>query len=50
MVTKVIMALLLKVVIEEVCSQKVACLRIVIGRFGYKSSFGANNPEVAGVT
>ena len=24
------------------CAQKVGALRIVIGRYGYKSSFGAN--------
>ena len=28
------------------CAQKVACCCIVIGRYGYKSSFGANNKEI----
>ena len=43
--TKVIMALMLKVVIEDRCVLKkwLALPRIVIGRYGYKSSFGANN-------
>ena len=46
-VTKVFMALMLKVVIEDRCVFKKWLLPpwIVIGRYGYKSSFGANNPK-----
>ena len=40
--TKVIMALMLKLLSRTgVCSKTSRC-RIVIGRYGYKSSFGAN--------
>ena len=44
-VTKVFMALMLKVVIEDRCVLKKwpLLLRIVIGRYCYKSSFGAKN-------
>ena len=45
-VTKVIIALCASCCRGPVCAQKVACrLRIVIGRYGYKSSFGANNRQ-----
>ena len=37
------MALMLKVVIENRCVFKKWARWIVIGRYGYKSSFGANN-------
>ena len=44
-VTKVFMALMLKLLSRTgVCSKSGRCCRcIVIGRYGYKSSFGANN-------
>ena len=40
--TKVFMALMLKVVVEDRCVFKKWARWIVIGRYGYKSSFGAN--------
>ena len=43
-VTKVIMALMLEVVVKDRCVlKKWARCWIVIGHYGYKSSFGANN-------
>ena len=43
-VTKVFMALMVKVFIEDRCVlKKWPLLRIVIGRYCYKSSFGAKN-------
>ena len=44
-VTKVFMALMLKVVIKDRCVLKKWARWIVIGHYGYKSSFGANNTE-----
>ena len=46
-VTKVFMALMVKVVIEDRCVLKKWPLpRIVIGRYCYKSSFGANKRDL----
>ena len=46
-VTKVIIAFMFRLLARtRVCSKSGLALRIVVGRYGYKSSFGANNKEI----